>query len=219
MFEHILIPTDGSPVANKAVKAGIELAKTLGARVTAYYAVEALQLMYVEGYAFDQKMIDGLERRAREARQKRVDVIRPDEAWMLQIGRNLLDAANGSLDSKRYLILYRDTKYSERFRGLVKESGIEVTRLPPRRPNLNAYAERFVRSIKQECLNRIIFVGQASLRRAIAQYMGHYHEERNHQCLDNRLIRAEPLIAANDALIHCRLRLGGMLNYYYRQAA
>ena len=75
MFKHILIPTDGSPVANKAVKAGIELAKVLGARVTAYYATEALQLMYVEGYAFDQKMIDGLERRAREAGQKRVDVI------------------------------------------------------------------------------------------------------------------------------------------------
>ena len=137
MFEHILIPTDGSSVANKAVKAGIELAKALGARVTAYYAVEALQLMYVEGYAFDQKMIDGLERRAREARQKRVDVIRPDEAWMLQIGRNLLDAANGSLDSKRYLILDRDANYSERFRGLMKEGGIEVIRLPPRSPNLN----------------------------------------------------------------------------------
>ena len=75
MFKHILIPTDGSPVANKAVKAGIELAKVLGARVTAYYATEALQLMYVEGYAFDQNMIDGLERRAREAGQKRVDVI------------------------------------------------------------------------------------------------------------------------------------------------
>jgi putative transposase len=144
---------------------------------------------------------------------------RPDEAWMLQIGRNLLDEADGALAGKRYLIIDRDTKYSKRFRVFMEGGGADVIRLPPLSPNLNAFAERFVRSIKEECLRRMIFIGQASLRRAIAEYMAHYHEERNHQGLENRLIRKMPAIAANDAAIHRRTRLGGMLSCYYRVAA
>ena len=116
---------------------------------------------------------------------------RPGEMWMLPIARNLLDTESGALRDKRYLIIDRDTKYTEQFRRLVREAGTQVIRLPPRSPNLNAYAERFVRSIKDECLNRMIFVGQASLRRAVSEYMAHYHEERNHQGLDNRLIRQD----------------------------
>jgi len=143
----------------------------------------------------------------------------PAEAWMLQLGRNLLDAGSGALDPKRYVIIDRDTKYSERFRGLIEEAGIEVIRLPPRSPNLKAYAERLVRSIKEECLGRMIFIGQGSLRRAIMEYMTHYHVGRNHHGLDNTLIRADTRNAANDAFIHCRQRLGGMLNYYCRAAA
>ena len=144
---------------------------------------------------------------------------RPDETWMLQVGRNLIDGEGGALASKRYLIVDRDTKYTQQFRRLVEESGTEVIRLPPMSPNLNAYAERFVRSIKEECLARMIFVGQASLRRAIGEYMVHYQEERNHQGLDNTLIRVDPADAANDAVIQRRQRLGGMLNFYYRQVA
>ena len=83
----------------------------------------------------------------------------------------------------------------------------------------NAYAERFVRSIKDECLNRMIFIGQASLRRAVAEYTNHYHRERNHQGLENRLIHASAVVAANDGAIYCHARLGGTLNFYYRQAA
>ena len=86
-------------------------------------------------------------------------------------------------------------------------------------PNLNACAERFVRSIKDECLDRMIFVGQASLRRAVEQYMEHYLTEHNHQGLSNRLIRGTRTVVANDGVVHCRPRLGGMLNYYYRDAA
>ena len=96
---------------------------------------------------------------------------------------------------------------------------MEVIRLPPMSPNLNAYAERFVRSIKEECLNRMIFIGQASLRRAVSEFVEHYHEERNHQGLANMLIRADPVDGANEAFIHRRQRLGGMLNYYHRAAA
>jgi len=143
----------------------------------------------------------------------------PDERWMLQSGRNLLDAEDGALAGKRYLIIDRDAKYSKRFRELVEEGGTEVIRLPPLSPNLNAFAERFVGSIKEECLRKVIFFGRGSLRRAIAEYMAHFHEERNHQGLENRLIRRKPAVAAADAVIQRRTRLGGMLSYYDRAAA
>ena len=74
---------------------------------------------------------------------------RPDEEWMLQIGRNLVDEQYGGLAGKKYLIIDRGTKYSQRFRAFLEEGGTKVIRLPPRTPNLNAYAERFVRSIKE----------------------------------------------------------------------
>jgi len=144
---------------------------------------------------------------------------RPDESWMLQIGRNVTDAESGALHAKRYLIIDRDTKYSQQFRRLISEAGTAVIRLPPRSPNLNAYAERFVRSIKDECLDRMIFVGQASLRRAVAEYITHYHIERNHQGLENRLI-APVGMGAKDGGVLRHARLGGTLNfYYYRNAA
>jgi transposase InsO family protein len=143
----------------------------------------------------------------------------PDEAWIMQIGRNLVDAESGALRAKRYLIIDRDGKYTDQFRRLISETGHKVIRLPPMSPNLNAYAERFVRSIKDECLSRMIFVGQASLRRAIAEYVRHYHAERNHQGLENRLIQPEPGWDGSDGGVHRRRRLGGMLNYYYRASA
>ena len=85
--------------------------------------------------------------------------------------------------------------------------------------NLNAYAERFVRSIKDECLNRMIFIGQASLRRAVAEYMEHYHLERNHQGLENKIIRQEFPAFPETGPVRCRQRLGGLLRYYFREAA
>jgi putative transposase len=143
---------------------------------------------------------------------------RPDESWMLQIARNITDEQSGVLHAKRYLIIDRDTKYSQQFRRLVQDSGTKVIRLPPMSPNLNAYAERFVRSIKDECLDRMIFVGQGSLRRAVTEYMTHYHLERNHQGLENRLI--VPLVKrTSNGAVRRRARLGGTLNFYYRKAA
>ena len=144
---------------------------------------------------------------------------RPDEAWMLQLGRTLIDSESGALRGKRYLIIDRDSKYTDQFRKLVHESGTEVIRLPPMSPNLNAYAERFVRSIKEECLNRMIFIGQASPRRAVSEFLEHYHAERNHQGLGNRLIRSTASISASDGIVSRPQRLGGMLNFYYRKAA
>ena len=143
----------------------------------------------------------------------------PDNPWMMQVARNLTDVDTGFLRGKRYLILDRDTKYSDAFRSLLVRDGIKIIRLPPRSPNLNAFAERFVRSIKEECLSRIIFFGQASLRHAVKHFMAHYHAERNHQGLGNRLL--QPISATaplNRPVKQCQ-RLGGMLNYYYREAA
>jgi putative transposase len=142
---------------------------------------------------------------------------RPDEAWMLQAGRNLVDAESGAMRGKGYLILDRDTKYTDQFRRLIRSSGTNVIRLPPQSPNLNAYAERFVRSIKYECLDRMIFIGQASLRRAVAEYISHYHRERNHQGLDNRLIRVVPSSVRGVRTVHRKQRLGGMLSFYCRE--
>jgi hypothetical protein len=142
-----------------------------------------------------------------------VDIVgittRPDETWMLQAGRNLIDSESGAMRGKGYLILDRDTKYTDQFRRLIRSSGANVIRLPPRSPNLNAYAERFVRSIKSECLNRMIFIGQASLRRAVAEYVDHYHGERNHQGLDNRLIRPVPSSVQKVGTVRRNQRLVG----------
>src|SRR5258708_731232 len=110
-----------------------------------------------------------------------VDIVgltsRPDKVWMLQVGRNVIDAESGALASKRYLIIDRDTKYTEQFRKRMEEGGTEIIRLPPMSPNLNAYAERFVRLIKEERLGGMIFLGQASLRRAITESIAHYTED------------------------------------------
>ncbi len=146
--------------------------------------------------------------------------INPDAVWMMQIPRNMTDEETGLLYGKRKLIIDRDTKYRKNFLELLEHSGTTIIRLPPRSPNLNAYAQRFVRSIKQECLNGLIFFGGASLRRALREYTAHYQRERNHQGMHNRLLTT----AANDeswqpGCISKRARLGGVLNYYYREAA
>jgi putative transposase len=126
---------------------------------------------------------------------------------------------DGFLAEKRYLILDRDSKYSSAFLGLLKDAGVHVVRLPYRSPNLNAYAERFVRSIKDECLNRMIFFGERSLRRLTKTFVAHYHRERNHQGLDNRLIEPDSREGLSRGAIDRVQRLGGMLRFYRRAAA
>ena len=94
--------------------------------------------------------------------------------------------------------------------------------MPPQSPNLNAFAERFVRSIKEECLDRIIFFGEASLRHAVNEYAEHhYPNERRHQGKDNRLLFPPPHAAGPPPTgpVLCRERLGGLLKYYHRAAA
>src|SRR6516164_8533137 len=123
------------------------------------------------------------------------------------------------LIGKRYLIHDRDPLFTEEFSKILQASGIKSVKLPPSSPNLNAYAERFVRTIKESCWERMMLFGEGSLRKAIHEFIGHYHHKRNHQGLGNRLIIQEPLVADSAAAVQRRSRLGGMLNYYYRQAA
>ena len=138
--------------------------------------------------------------------------------WMSQIGRNVSDAECGILLGKRYLIHNRDPLFTDEFLGLLAQSGVKSVKLPPRSPNLNAHAERFVRSIKESCLERMIFFGERSLRKAISEYVAHYHIERNHQGLGNRIINPEREHLTANGGVQRRARLGGMLNYYYRAA-
>ncbi len=139
--------------------------------------------------------------------------------WMSKIGRNLTDALDGILNGKRYLIHDRDPLFTTKFLDMLADVGVKSVKLPPRSPNLNAHAERFVRSVKESCLQRVIWFGERSLRKGIQEFMTHYHTERNHQGLANRLISPEPGHLGKAGVIQRRQRLGGMLNYYYRAAA
>ena len=139
--------------------------------------------------------------------------------WMTQVARNVTDPVDGFLKGKRYLIHDRDPLYTAEFLTMLEDVGVKSVRLPARSPNLNAHAERFVRSIKESCLDRMILFGEASLKMAIKNFMGHYHRERNHQGLANRIILPETSHVGNSGSVQRRQRLGGMLNYYYRAAA
>lgn len=143
----------------------------------------------------------------------------PGGEWMNQIARNVTDALSGFLRGKRYLILDRDPLFTKAFREILAAAGVECVRLPRRSPNLNPWSERWVRSIRSECLSRLVPLGERFLRIAIERYLVHYHRERNHQGLAGRLIDPEPGVGKNAGPIVRRSSLGGLLNYYYRAAA
>ena len=132
----------------------------------------------------------------------------PHEAWMKQIAKNLTDCEDGFLIGKRYMLMDRDAKFSHAFRDIVDDAGVKPVRLPPLSPNLNAHLERFFGSLKPECLERIIFFGERSLRRAVARYLEHYHGERNHQGLDNQMIEPGDDVGKIAGNVECRERLG-----------
>ena len=143
----------------------------------------------------------------------------PDELWMKQIARNLIDPFEGFLRGTRYLLMDRDGKFCKAFRDVLERDGVNCVRLPPRSPNSNACLERFFLSLKSECLHRMIFFGERSLRNAVRQYLEHYHGMRNHQGLDNRIIDPGEEVGRCEGKIECQGRLGEMLRYYFRDAA
>jgi len=131
--------------------------------------------------------------------------------------RDLANAIDGILVEGCVLICDRDRKWSRGVLEFLEHEGVRIVRTPFRAPNGNAYAERFVRSIKEECLERMILLGERHLRRAIAEFVTHYDAERNHQGIGNQLI--QPLDRAiGPGPVRRRQRVGGMLNYYYRAA-
>jgi hypothetical protein len=137
----------------------------------------------------------------------------PNGAYLDQVARNLTDVSDGFLLTSRYLIMGRDTKYTEDFRDYLDREGVKPLRCLAREPTCNALAERFVRSIKVECLDRMILFGEASLRRALREYVAHYRSERNHQGVGNRLLEPRAAVRSTDEPIQCRERLGGMLDF------
>jgi len=145
--------------------------------------------------------------------------IHPDEPWMRQMARNVTMEGCDALRDCRYLLHDRDTKYTQSFRAIIASGQVEPLVLPARSPNLNAYAERWVRSVKEECLSKVVLLGERSLRRALGEYVEHYHAERNHQGKRNILLFPHNTNIRRERPVQCRERLGGLLRYYYREAA
>jgi putative transposase len=144
----------------------------------------------------------------------------PNHAWMRQIARNITMEQWGFRASGQYLIHDRDGKYGPAFHQIIDAAGVTRVPLPPRSPNLNAYAERWVRSVKEECLARMILFGEASLRHVLRQYVEHFHAERNHQGKSHVLLfPAVSQDSTREGPIQCRERLGGLLKYYALEVA
>src|SRR5450759_2412487 len=154
---------------------------------------------------------------------RKVDIagitVHPNERWMQQMARNVTMEGCGTLQDCRYLLHDRDTKYTSSFRASIESGGVKTLPLPARSPNLNAYAERWVKSVKDECLSKIILFGERSLRRALSEYVEHYHAERNHQGKSNVLLFRRVTQTRREEPVQCRERLGGLLRYYHQEAA
>ena len=143
----------------------------------------------------------------------------PNEEWMKQIARNETMADSGFLNGSRYLIHDRDTKFCASFRKILRDAGVEPLKLPSRSPNLNPVAERWVRSVKSETLSRLIVFSEESLRDTLREYLVHFHQERNHQSFENRLLFPRPGSTDDSGKIATKERLGGLLRFYHRVAA
>ncbi|MFN7591211.1 MAG: integrase core domain-containing protein [Planctomycetota bacterium] len=141
----------------------------------------------------------------------------PDGAFMAQVARNLTDSIDGFLRGKKKLVIDRDTKFTETFRKTLAGAGVETVLTAVRAPNMNAVAERFVKTIKDECLSKMVFFVEGMLRRAIAEFVEHYHTERNHQGLGNQLLRPGPTLPVTEGTMHRQARLSGLLSDYHRR--
>jgi putative transposase len=144
----------------------------------------------------------------------------PDQHWMTQIARNITMADWGFLQPGHYLIHDRDGKFCPVFQHIIDVTGVQRVPLPPRSPDLNAYAERWVRSVKEEVLSRFILMGECALRHALTEYVTHFHQERPHQGKGNVVLLPKAALRQRHmGPIHCHERLGGLLKYYHRQVA
>ena len=143
----------------------------------------------------------------------------PYGTWMEQMARNVTDPVDGCVRRARYLMHDRDPLSTRVFGEILEGGDVQSIRLPPKSPNLTAYAERFVRSMKEECLSRVAPIGDGHVRLLVGEYVDHSHRERNHQGLDNQLLQRPPPPVSLAADVQRRERLGGLLNFYHREAA
>jgi putative transposase len=144
----------------------------------------------------------------------------PDQHWMVQMARNATMTDWGCLQPGQYLLHDRDGKFCPAFRQTIDAAGVKRVPLPPRSPNLNAYAERWVRSVKEEALSRLILFGERALQHALTEYVTHFHQERPHQGKGNLVLMSAPAAGRQRAgSIQYSERLGGLLKYYQREAA
>ncbi|MCA8976121.1 MAG: integrase core domain-containing protein [Planctomycetes bacterium] len=138
----------------------------------------------------------------------------PNAEFMAQVARNLTDPVDGFLRGKRFLILDRDTKFTEQFRRIIEDAGVRLVPTAYQAPDMNAFAERWVQSVKSECLNRMILFGERHLRRVLAEYVTHYHRDRPHQGIGNELITPPSGEPPADGEVIADERLGGLLRSY-----
>jgi putative transposase len=211
-----------STVANILKKNGIEPARERSRRTTwkEFLRRHWDPIVATDFFTIEVSTAKGLQRLVvlffLEHSTRRVEVAglaaTPDRLWMTQIATNLTDGVDGFFLGKRYLIHDRDPLYTKEFLNMLADVGVQSVKLPERSPNLNAYAERFVRTIKESCLDPMIWFGKDAVRRGISEFISHYHFERNHQGLDNRLIIPKQTAAITGGGVRKHERLGGMLN-------
>jgi putative transposase len=146
----------------------------------------------------------------------------PDSAWLMQVARNLLDPDIGFLRNARHLIHDRDPLFTKGWVELLKLSGVKTVPIPASSPNCNPHAERFVKTVRAECLDQFVIFGERHLRVLLREFIAHYDGERFHQGLGGRLVRQSVAVSNDNSgsgVIRCRSRLGGVLNFYHRDAA
>ena len=157
-----------------------------------------------------------------ELQSRRVQILGstpyPDEAFVIQCLRPVSSESDALLQAGRILVCDRDPKWSRAVKQWLSTAGVHVVRTPPGAPNCNAHAERFVRSVKEECLRQVVPLGEWHLRRTLREFITHYQRERNRQGLSNELIDG-PAAEERSGAVRRRRRVGGILSYYYRSAA
>jgi hypothetical protein len=148
--------------------------------------------------------------------------INPDGEWMMQVARNLIDPEDGFPRNASHLIRDRDPLFTKAWSALLKSSGVKPARIPASSPNCNPHAERFVRTVRTECLDLFVIFGERHLLVLLREFVAHYHGERFHQGLRGRLVVPKVGSENDNAVtdtVQRRSRLGGLLNYYHREAA
>jgi putative transposase len=148
----------------------------------------------------------------------------PDAAWMAQQARNLAIHLDVENQETKLLLRDGDFKFTPQFDAILQSEGMEVRKLPPYSPNLNAFAERWIQSIKRECLDHFTVFGESHLRYLIREYVQFYNTVRPHQGLDNNPIDSKIIPfpterSPNPSNVRCKTRLGGILKHFYLQAA